>query len=253
MLSWVDALRQEVDRLHLHAGDRAADAHLRGRDRDAHLRADRADSTNGTHSTRRTDRTHSTHSTRREREQREGARPGRQRVINSGDPAPPRPRPDVTCARAAADRSPHRTAAAPSAARDGASLDAQRGNVRGAKGVGGGARQPAGASALKTAAGTSTRRGAAGDASAPPAEEELCITVARGKRPLGLVLNAQNLVTEVSPGGPADGRLQVGDRLVEIDGVALRGRQAHAVLTPAPSHTFRVRRRNAHAPAGPWA
>ena len=84
-------------------------------------------------------------------------------------------------------------------------------------------------------------------------EEELCITVARGKRPLGLVLNAQNLVTEVSPGGPADGRLQVGDRLVEIDGVALRGRQAHAVLTPAPSHTFRVRRRNAHAPAGPWA
>ena len=98
-------------------------------------------------------------------------------------------------------------------------------------------------------------------ASAPPAEEELCKTVDRGKRrPLmGLVLDAQNLVTEVSPGGPADGRLQVGDRLVEIDGVALRGRQAHAVLTPAPAHTLRVRRRNCTlyervtglAPAGP--
>jgi hypothetical protein len=45
-----------------------------------------------------------------------------------------------------------------------------------------------------------TRGGAAADASAPAAEEEVCIRVGRGKRPLGLVLNAQNLVTAVTSG-----------------------------------------------------
>ena len=144
----------------------------------------------------------------------------------------------------AAGRSPHRPAATPSSYREapplscegGTSFDEQRG-----------ARQPI------PAASAGARRGAAGGSSALPAEEELFITVARGKRPLGLVLNTQNLVTEVSPGAPAEGHLQVGDRLVEIDGVALRGRPAHTVLTAAPSHTFRVRRRNSHVPAGPWA
>ena len=91
-------------------------------------------------------------------------------------------------------------------------------------------------------------------ASSPPAasasdELDLYLTVQRGKRPIGVNLSASNLVTEVTPGTPADGVLHVGDRLVEIDGVPLRGRPAHAILTPAPSHQFRVRRRKGEGPS----
>ena len=64
------------------------------------------------------------------------------------------------------------------------------------------------------------------DSAASASDElDLYLTVQRGKRPIGVNLSASNLVTEVTPGTPADGVLHVGDRLVEIDGVPLRGRR----------------------------
>ena len=258
MMAWVDALQQEVDRMHLRAGDRAGGAHLRARD--ASLLADSAGS--------RGDGSLRTDSARppREREGRERPPAGRGREISEisrGDPVGLRPRADATAdaarARTAAvrssaggvDSSPHRPAAGPShialappaderrgrqpagaapsahasAARArappaeggvcggvcGGGGDGGGGGGRGGGrgGGGGGGRQrrgdsPGAGASGTAAAGVRTHRGAAAHASAASApaaeEEEVCIRVARGKRPLGLVLNAQNLVTAVTPG-----------------------------------------------------
>jgi len=83
---------------------------------------------------------------------------------------------------------------------------------------------------------------------------ELSVTVRRGATgSLGINLTPENLIIDVTPGTPAAGRLLVNDRVVGIDGERLRGRPAHGVLRPAPTHTFLVRRRNPTAATGPEA
>ena len=77
--------------------------------------------------------------------------------------------------------------------------------------------------------------------------EELVITVRRGEKGLGLIVNGANIVVELAPGGQAeeDGKLAVGDLVVAVDLMPLgdlRLRDVLAALPLLPAHTFTVRR-----------
>ena len=78
------------------------------------------------------------------------------------------------------------------------------------------------------------------------------ITVRRGSRGLGLLVNSQNIITELTAGGQAEqeGQLAVGDLVVAVDGLPMydvqRGtRRLKDVLSTMPvkeEHRFSVRR-----------
>jgi len=60
--------------------------------------------------------------------------------------------------------------------------------------------------------------------------------------PLGVSIDDQNVVVAVDEGSPAEGVLLPGDKLLAVDGVALRKRRCVQVMRPQPTHTFQVRR-----------
>lgn len=94
----------------------------------------------------------------------------------------------------------------------------------------------------------------AADAAFAPARthEMLQITVRRGSRGLGLLVNSSNIITELAAGGQAaqDSQLAVGDLVVAVDGVAMydvaKGtRRLKEVLSKMPvkeDHRFSIRR-----------
>jgi len=63
-----------------------------------------------------------------------------------------------------------------------------------------------------------------------------------GVSPLGVSIDDQNVVVAVDEGSPAEGVLLPGDKLLAVDGVALRKRRCVQVMRPQPTHTFQVRR-----------
>ena len=76
-----------------------------------------------------------------------------------------------------------------------------------------------------------------------PRGRELTVKVARGDDgSLGVQLNKLNVVVKLDPAAPAAKTMQLGDKVVEIDGVVLNGRPAGEVLKKAPTHTFKILR-----------
>ena len=70
---------------------------------------------------------------------------------------------------------------------------------------------------------------------------------------LGIGLNKSNVITELTPGGPAarSGLLRLGDRVVAVDGTALEGdRVLQDVMRPAASHSLELIRGNGVAIRG---
>lgn len=67
------------------------------------------------------------------------------------------------------------------------------------------------------------------------------VTVYNGEGPLGVLITAKNLVTDVTAGGASVQLLRLGDRIVSVDGHNLQGRPIHSAIGRAPSHTFWVR------------
>ena len=59
---------------------------------------------------------------------------------------------------------------------------------------------------------------------------------------LGLGLDPKNRVTLVKPGGPtaATGKIEVGDRILTVDGADLMGREMQHVIRPADKHVLVV-------------
>ena len=78
------------------------------------------------------------------------------------------------------------------------------------------------------------------------------VTVRRGSRGLGLLVNSSNIITELTAGGQAaqEGQLAVGDLVVAVDGVAMydaakRYRRLKDVLSMMPvkdDHRFSIQR-----------
>ena len=66
--------------------------------------------------------------------------------------------------------------------------------------------------------------------------QELALIVCRhmGVGPLGVALNDDNVVLGVADSSVAKGILAVGDRLVAVDGIELRGRKLAAVTWTRP-------------------
>ena len=66
---------------------------------------------------------------------------------------------------------------------------------------------------------------------------------------IGLGLNAHNTITEMAPAGAAAacGGLQLGDRVVGVDGVRLEGQALSDVLRRADTHVFEIVPRGAFA------
>ena len=72
----------------------------------------------------------------------------------------------------------------------------------------------------------------------------LTLMVTRNFGPLGVSLNDSNVVTHVRPGSAAVGVLEVGDRVLGVDGVQLGKRKLMQVIKPQPCHAFSVLRVN---------
>ena len=70
--------------------------------------------------------------------------------------------------------------------------------------------------------------------------EVLEVTVPRGERRLGMMLDDANVVLEIKPNSPARGLLQAGDQVLALDSVELAGRRLAQVLQPRPTHIFKV-------------
>ena len=70
--------------------------------------------------------------------------------------------------------------------------------------------------------------------------EVLEVTVRRGERRLGMMLDDANVVLEIKPNSPARGLLQAGDQVLALDSVELAGRRLAQVLQPRPTHIFKV-------------
>ena len=93
-------------------------------------------------------------------------------------------------------------------------------------------------------------------AAEPTAEPRmLTVTITKGGAGFGLGLDAQNVVTELKPGTPARGLVQVGDRVISLNGVAVSAdhpvNSVAVSLANGASGTFLLRRDAAPAdPAG---
>ena len=70
--------------------------------------------------------------------------------------------------------------------------------------------------------------------------QTLEVTVPRGERRLGMMLDDANVVLEIKPNSPARGLLQAGDQVLALDSVELAGRRLAQVLQPRPTHIFKV-------------
>ena len=70
--------------------------------------------------------------------------------------------------------------------------------------------------------------------------QTLEVTVHRGERRLGMMLDDDNIVLEIKPNSPAQGLLQADDQVLALDGVELAGRRLAQVLQPRPTHVFKV-------------
>ena len=70
--------------------------------------------------------------------------------------------------------------------------------------------------------------------------QTLEVTVHRGERRLGMMLDDDNIVLEIKPNSPAQGLLQAGDQVLALDSVELAGRRLAQVLQPRPTHVFKV-------------
>ena len=70
--------------------------------------------------------------------------------------------------------------------------------------------------------------------------QTLEVTVHRGERRLGMMLDDDNIVLEIKPNSPAQGLLQADDKVLALDGVELAGRRLAQVLQPRPTHVFKV-------------
>ncbi|KAL1527781.1 hypothetical protein AB1Y20_009166 [Prymnesium parvum] len=89
--------------------------------------------------------------------------------------------------------------------------------------------------------------------------DRFTVLMQRGAAGLGIVLDEDSVVVDMVPGGAADAqrhletrdapRLQIGDRIVCVDGVALSGRPLEEVIQPAMQHTFLLERLRAPPPA----
>ena len=70
----------------------------------------------------------------------------------------------------------------------------------------------------------------------------MTLMVTRNFGPLGMSLNDANVVTQIRPGSAAEGVLEVGDKILGIDGQSLKGRKLMQVIKPQPSHAFNILR-----------
>jgi myosin-5 len=80
---------------------------------------------------------------------------------------------------------------------------------------------------------------------AGPVEEmyQLSVDLVRQQDGLGIGLTLDNIIVEVEPGGSvaAQGELQYGDQIVQVDGVPLTGRMLKDVIVPRKMHQLVVR------------
>ena len=78
-----------------------------------------------------------------------------------------------------------------------------------------------------------------------PSEEmyQLTVDLLRQQDGLGIGLTLDNIIVEVEPGGAvhAQGDLQYGDQIVQVDGVSLSGRMLKDVIVPRRTHRLVVR------------
>ena len=72
--------------------------------------------------------------------------------------------------------------------------------------------------------------------------QTLTLTVNRGDKRLGMMLDDANVVLELKLNSPANGHLLPGDQVLALDHVELAGRRLAQVLQPRPTHIFKVRR-----------
>ena len=70
--------------------------------------------------------------------------------------------------------------------------------------------------------------------------QTLTVTVHRGEKRLGMMLDDANVVLEIKPNSPANGLLLAGDRVLALDNVELAGRRLAQVLQPRPTHIFKL-------------
>ena len=70
--------------------------------------------------------------------------------------------------------------------------------------------------------------------------QTLTVTLHRGEKRLGMMLDDANVVLEIKPNSPANGLLLAGDRVLALDNVELAGRRLAQVLQPRPTHIFKL-------------
>ena len=70
--------------------------------------------------------------------------------------------------------------------------------------------------------------------------QTITVTVHRGEKRLGMMLDDANVVLEIKPNSPANGLLLTGDRVLALDNVELADRRLAQVLQPRPTHIFKV-------------
>ena len=72
---------------------------------------------------------------------------------------------------------------------------------------------------------------------------QLTVDLLRQQDGLGIGLTLDNIIVEVEPGGAvhAQGDLQYGDQIVQVDGVSLSGRMLKDVIVPRRTHRLVVR------------
>ena len=70
--------------------------------------------------------------------------------------------------------------------------------------------------------------------------QTLTVTVHRGEKRLGMMLDDANVVLEIKPNSPANGLLLPGDTVLALDNVELADRRLAQVLQPRPTHIFKV-------------
>jgi len=88
--------------------------------------------------------------------------------------------------------------------------------------------------------------------SAPRRIEELDVVITReaSSNRLGFGIDQMNTVVEVDPNGPVASKLQVGDKIIAVDGELLNFRKFVEVVSPNPSIKLRIARlRAANVPA----